>query len=76
MDTWRLFEAIKSALADHLAWHEYWPLSVTSSRSLMSKVPFGNNFCLWFTGNLLESFVWFGSVRFGSFVRLQIHSMS
>lgn len=59
MDSWTWFKATKSLLAD-FAWHQYWPTSVISLRSLMSSVPFDDSFCRWFSGNLVESdgFIW------------------
>lgn len=52
---WTWFIAMGSAGLDPFAWQEYWPLSVASFSSLMSRVPLGNSFCRWFTGSLLES---------------------
>lgn len=54
MDTCTWFSAIASLAAD-FAWQEYWPPSVTSFSSPITRVPFEDNFCLWFTGNLVES---------------------
>ena len=54
MDTCTCSTATLS-LAAPLAWHEYWPLSVISFRSFTMSVPLAKSFCLWLSGNLVES---------------------